>query len=629
MPTPERLHLADLPGAATHPALERRLRVLRWAWIFIFGVAFVLVSAWSWRRWPDILVDYGLQLYMPWQLSTGKVLYRDVAYLAGGPLSQYYHAILFKIFGVSLTTLIGSSLCLLALFFVLLFRLFERAADMVTALLILIVVLFTFAFSHESLDGNYNYICPYSYETVHGLYLSVLTIAFLCRWLGSGRRLWAALAGLGYGCVFLTKPDLFLALTLTMGAAVGMQQMRQGRWTLDRLKPLVPMALAFAVPSLLIVAYYAVKWNVVEGFKAAGGAWLPLLTTHAAHNKFYEWCLGLDRPGHYIVLTLRQTGYFAATICFLILCARYMKRNLVFAVGLGVLAAALISRAYDWGGWHGCGAALLPISAAGLLLVGGLWWQRRDTPRGAELVFPLLWAVFSLFLLAKMGFFTRIWHYGFYLAMPATAFAIYLVAWLLPRELARFGVDHRVFRMLAVAFLAVAIARLATISDFIYSGKIFPVGGGGDLIYTPRPKDNPSGDGVEQTVEWLQQNTTATNTVGVMPEGVMINYQSRRRNPTPYTVFCLPEMTAFGEANMLAAYVKSPPDYIVLVHRDMSEYGVKYFGQQPGFGYDIMKWMRANYSPLWLYGNEPLVTNKFGILMMKRNGAGGAKSLTQ
>ena len=65
-----------------------------------------------------------------------------------------------------------------------------------TALLILIVVLFTFAFSHESLDGNFNYICPYSYETVHGLYLSVLTIAFLCQWIDSGRLLWAVLAGL-------------------------------------------------------------------------------------------------------------------------------------------------------------------------------------------------------------------------------------------------------------------------------------------------------------------------------------------------------------------------------------------------------------------------------------------------
>jgi hypothetical protein len=54
----------------------------------------------TWRKWGDMLVDFGVQLYLPWRLSTGTVLYRDVAYLTGGPLSQYYHALLFQIFGV-------------------------------------------------------------------------------------------------------------------------------------------------------------------------------------------------------------------------------------------------------------------------------------------------------------------------------------------------------------------------------------------------------------------------------------------------------------------------------------------------------------------------------------------------
>lgn len=32
----------------------------------------------SWRRWADPIVDFGRELYIPWRLSEGAVLYRDV-----------------------------------------------------------------------------------------------------------------------------------------------------------------------------------------------------------------------------------------------------------------------------------------------------------------------------------------------------------------------------------------------------------------------------------------------------------------------------------------------------------------------------------------------------------------------
>ena len=78
--------------------------------LLVVGMAFAAMVALTWRKWGDILVDYGPQLYVPWQLASGAVLYRDVFYLPGGPVSQYYHALLFKVFGVSFLTLAVSSL---------------------------------------------------------------------------------------------------------------------------------------------------------------------------------------------------------------------------------------------------------------------------------------------------------------------------------------------------------------------------------------------------------------------------------------------------------------------------------------------------------------------------------------
>jgi hypothetical protein len=64
---------------------------------------------WSWRQWPDPLVDFGRELYLPWQINAGQVLYRDLASLFG-PLSPYVNALWFRLFGPSLMTLAWGNL---------------------------------------------------------------------------------------------------------------------------------------------------------------------------------------------------------------------------------------------------------------------------------------------------------------------------------------------------------------------------------------------------------------------------------------------------------------------------------------------------------------------------------------
>src|ERR1700678_1848435 len=81
----------------------------------VVALCLAILTMQTWRKWGDMLVDFGVQLYLPWKLSTGAVLYRDVAYLTGGPLSQYYHAWLFRIFGVSLLPIVVSNLVMLVL----------------------------------------------------------------------------------------------------------------------------------------------------------------------------------------------------------------------------------------------------------------------------------------------------------------------------------------------------------------------------------------------------------------------------------------------------------------------------------------------------------------------------------
>ena len=101
----------------------------------------------------------------------------------------------------------------------------------------------------------------------------------------------------------------------------------------------------------------------------------------------------------------------------------------------------------------------------------------------------------------------------------------------------------------------------------------------------------------------------------------MVNYLARRTNPTRYLVWNPVEFAMFSQDTMNAAFRRDPPDYVMLVHRDGAEYGVKFFGQQPEFGLELMQWIQQNYDPVLLIGNEPLQKSLFGVKVLKRRPA--------
>src|SRR5580658_4217835 len=156
--------------------------------VAVLGCVLSCLVAMTWRKWPDMMLDFGLQLYMPWKISTGAVLYRDLAYMTGGPLSQCLDALLFRICGVSFLTLALANLALLALLLVLVYRCFYRAADQLTALMCGLAILLVFAFGDYSNFEVFTYVAPYCQEIYHGLILSIAAIALLAKWVVTQKR---------------------------------------------------------------------------------------------------------------------------------------------------------------------------------------------------------------------------------------------------------------------------------------------------------------------------------------------------------------------------------------------------------------------------------------------------------
>jgi hypothetical protein len=591
---PSRSHLCFGLGAAT------------------VALCFAVLTVQTWRKWGDMLVDFGVQLYLPWKLSTGAVLYRDVHYLTGGPLSQYYHAGLFRVFGVSLLTIVLSNLAILFLLVTLVCWCFYRSSDAWTATMAGLALLLVFAFSQYTEYGIFNYVSPYSHELVHGLVLSIVVLWLLTRWWFEERMWLAVLAGVGSGLVLLTKPEVFLALTLAQAVALAWFW-----WEKQKPVLLARSVLAMAGGTVLAPAafflYFVQHESFLQSLRSVLWAWTAVLNHGAANNNFYRQWMGLNAPATHLKLMLLETAGLAACLGAY---AALFRRKLDGWQGwalfvLAALAAGFLSHSFHWGN---CGYCLpgLCLASLGLLL-----WQARKKGQGQVQPFPLLWGVFSLALLAKLGIFPRVWHYGFVLAMPAFLDGIYLLLWQLPTLLEKYGGRAGYFRAVISVGLLAGCRELRLDSQYLYEQRTALVGRGADQMLVFKPSFRPSGVTLASVADWIQTNTPPHSTLAVLPEGAMLNYLLRRDNPTGYVRWNPAESAVFAEDNLNRAFARAQPDFIVLIQLDKDEFGVKPFGQDPRNGLALKQWIDAHYRTVYKTG-PPNAT------VYERSGVAGA-----
>ena len=600
-----------------HPAESLSARSFFWIGLSLVALAFLLAAAISWRRWPDLVVDFGGQLYIPWRLANGAVLYRDLFYFAGGPFSQYFNALIFKIFGVSFLTLIVANLTLVAAMLFLIYRRFAATTDVLTATTICLGIVLVFAFQHYATIGNYNYVAPYSHEMLHGLFLSILTVVLLSDWLTQRRLRFVFAAGFCSGLVFLTKPDIFVALAAA--CLIAFLIFFITRRPMDFIaQSLAAFFAAALIPALFFFLYFLSVEGWRESLRSVIFGWLPMFQAGMTANPYYKWCLGFDEPYvhlrvtsvHFVFVVL-AAAFYAITFRFVwMIKSKPAKWLLAMLLAVPLLFGAC---RFDW---RDCGASL-PLLAGSTCVLLRENYKKLST----NAIFPILWSVFALVLLLKLGLFPRIWHYGFALAMPAFVSAVYLLLWLLPQLLEdRFQVPARLFRATVWLVLLVGFGRLFLESEKFYAWKNFAVGQAGDRIMA----SGPTGNAVEArttkaALAWIETHLPPDATLAALPQGVIVNYLSRRINPTPCLDWNPTLFTVFSQEKMTAAFEKNPPDYILLVEWKTYEFSLGYFGQHAGYGVELMQWIGKNYAPVQLFGSEPLQNGLFGMKILKRN----------
>lgn len=587
----------------------------------LLALYFFILLVWSWRKWPDVLVDFGRELYVPWQISVGKVLYQDIAHLFG-PFSQYFNATLFYLFGPSYLVIIIANAIILAILLILIYSMFKRACSEWAAFIACGVIISIFSFSQYVRIGNYNFISPYAHEATHGTLLALLMIHQQWRFYVKNQKRNLVLAGFFLGVIFLTKIEILVSALAVTGFFLFLIYLNTKN-TKETLRKTAILFIAGMVPVILFGIYFTCFMPIPDAIEATCGSLISIYEgVGIMSNAFYMRSLGLDNPfGNVIKMFVHSAIAVISILAILFLCHTIRKQKHRFFVVVlcvvileGIIFQSILVDPFE----IGRALPLLTILSIIFLFYSYLKSRNKGNEVTANYVLMLLWAVFALFMLLKMSLSCRIINYGFYLALPAMVLLVLMMIWYVPKWLDKRYGGGNIYKIAMTVMIIIFSINCLQISNNHYKKKNYVLGVLPDSIITVDPHQDREIYKMTLTLEWIHNNVFDHETVVVIPEGVMINYLTKRVNPTPYINFMVPEIQLYGENHILESFKNNSPDYFVIVDRDTSEYGYNFFGEHPEYGQKILNWINHEYDPVCLSDNEALKQKKFGIKVMKK-----------
>ena len=571
--------------------------------ILLAGVAML---SWSWLKWPDPVVDFGGELYIAWRLAEGQTLYGDIAYYKG-PLSPYLNSIWFQWFGVSLRTLAVCNILILAGIVWLLYRVLSQASNRFAATAACLVFITVFGFGQYVESGNYNYVCPYSHDMTHGMALSLLAISGLIQYQRRRSLMAMAAIGLVLGLVFLTKAEMFVPIVLAIVTGLTLSLWMEQASRRRLLACAATFVVALLIPPATAFALLSFRLPAAEAVRGTLGSW-PWTYSVASHaGPYYLEGMGLVNPWRSLGGVVVWIGWYALVFGTLAALGRACRNTPFNRVGVALavflVVVAVLGDRLEVGPWPLDAPKALPAMMlfAGMLSFVSFFRERHSVQTGAVWILRLTLAIFAGVLLGKMAFNTRVYHYGFVLAMPATLVSVVgLLCWI-PAWLERRSMCGNIFRAGAAAVLLVfAYAHLDRSRQF-FNSKNYQVASGADAFFADK-----RGAIINAAANEIQARVKPTEKLAVLPGGEMLNYLSRRVNSTRYPH----ELTSiafgvFGEDAILDSFQLNPPEYIAVVRRETSDLGAKFFGTD--YGLQLYHWMQKNYRTVALIGNPPAI----------------------
>jgi hypothetical protein len=579
----------------------------------------VLMAQISWLKWPDLVIDFGEQAYIAWRLSEGAVLYRDIAYFYG-PLSSYVHALLFKLFGPHLIVLIIFNLVLVASLTALIYRLFLFIGSRLSALVAGLTFLIVFAFAQYLWMGNHNFVCSYVYDVTHGIFLSFLAAGQYLIFAKSREPSRLLLLGLLSGLVLLTKIEVSLAWTTAVFVGLFLLFKTWNCTLREWKKNLILFCSGLFLPFLMFTAYFAYHIGWSQGIQAMLGPWTYVLSTDIGSLRFYKGVMGIDALGKNLFLILK---YFLSCALFLTILGVFnhalrkpVSKFPLFGVLIIILFCLGIQTFQTIIPWL---QLLKPLPfimlAAAIFLTFKIWRKDNESSDPLPALVLATLTIFATTLLIKIFFNAHVYHYGTALAMPGTLILFKFLIDDLSNKVKKISKNHLFFKGTMIAGISLFAFNHFLVSANFYGKKVFSVASGGDTIISYHPEIAPRALFFQITLDILNKEMKAGETLATFPTGTLLNYLTRKESTIDSISYNPGTWKLLGEPRVLKDLEAAPPTYIAIVYHDFYEFEYRFFGKD--FGLDIYQWILGNYDSFKVIGNDPVKGESFGIHLYK------------
>lgn len=590
----------------------------------ILALAFTILCAASWQSWANLTIDGGREMNLPLRLLRGERIYTD-AYFLYGPLAPYLNALLYRLFGVHLTTLYVAGIAASIGMLLLVFRLAQRFMSVRESLLATLAVLVLCVFKQGG-----NTIFPYTYAALYGTVLGIGALAAQVRFIHRQRQGDLLLAGLLTGLALVCKLEFGLAATASLLTLVASARAEE-RFRVFFLSA----ASAAAIPLLTYgVISQWVSWRAIvrETFLLPGTVPTELLY-------FNRGKLGFNDPFKTACEMLASVALLGGGVggALLLGIRRAVARHEIASGArlhqwirplqwiAGVSLALLIANAAifrtDW--------SVNPFRALPLLcvatLIGCFVGEGKLVGMSAPRRSLLVLSTYSLAVLGRVVF--RVPSGGAYgaclLPIPIVLFVYLATTHYLPvfRES---ETVQQFARGAVAAFLALVLAVTSAVILYRYQKpSYFALQTARGAVRTSEPT---IGAVFDQTLHFIAQFTRPGDGILAVPEGSSLNFLADRPAPLRYEILTPGFVDAAAEQEAIRQLQEKKVKFVFLLNRPTSEFGPTAFGRDYCQG--LMRWIDANYRLVAVFGDgaeadSEIGTKKFFVKCYAPRVAGG------
>ncbi|MBF0153272.1 MAG: hypothetical protein HQL64_05980 [Magnetococcales bacterium] len=589
---------------------QNKGRLLALSFLFT-GVIYCALSAASWLRWADPIMDFGRELYYPWQILHGRVLQRDL-YQIYGPFSDYFNALWMAVGGETVRLLFGVNLILAAGTTGVILYLFGTWLGWFSGVLAALAFMVVGVFPHVNNEyASFNFIAPYSHAATHGFMSALLVLAGLFNFARHGKPSSLYGAALFFGINFLTKAEFFFALVAAVGLfVVRVARHKPKRWEVCH-RHRGGLVLTALLPVLAFLGYFLTVLPVDQALKAVAGSWVAVFSGYLTQTRFQSVISGLDHPQENILSSflsaIWQVGWLGAAYGVFAM-SRKPSPGVRLAFFVALVWLGLILWHY---GWENFGMYLMPqgfMFLTCLILFVTLFGHRLVPvhPEGHKhLFFMSIWSMFALALQARMVFNTTFFSYGFVLLTPAFLGMIGFLTGVLPGWLALRGevIEARRLQGVYALFVVLMIAGVWHHSWHIYQRMTFTIGTGENRFLAFPPAVSLNAAIQERFARWADERLRADDTLLVIPEGLIFNFLYRVVNPTRVHLLLPPDFFRLGEAFLIREIERARPRYVMVWSRPTADYGYSFMGSSREYGLGLLTWLERNYRPVYYLEN--------------------------